>query len=279
MSLTHTFLRVANLGIWQRGLRWTNSVLRPPRPIGMRVCGHKVYAGSLDRLAALWMRKWTSAERYETKIWMELIEPGMIVADVGANLGVYSLLAARAVGDTGQVHSFEPDRDNFALLQRNIQANGYTNVVTHQAAVADQTGTLTLYVRPAHHGDHRIYEPAGSQRVPVSVPATTIDAAFADAPRVDVIKLDVQGAEARVLAGMTETIKANPSMAVISEFYPKALRQADADPVGFLRALREAGFRIQQIDDDHERLVDLADQELLALCRRIRYTNLLLTRS
>ena len=245
----------------------------------MRVDGHRIYAATLDRLAALWMRKLTAAERYETQLWTELIKPGMIVADVGANLGVYSLLAAQRVGSAGRVHSFEPDQDNHGLLLKNIATNGYENVTVHRAAVADEVGTVSLYRRLEHRGDHRIYQAEGAERPSVEVPVTTLDAVFAETLRLDVVKLDIQGAEPRALAGMTELLKANPKLSLITEFWPDGLQQSGADPHAFLAALRDHGFAIRRIDDQRAQLEELSDDELMVLCRKIRYTNLLATRN
>jgi FkbM family methyltransferase len=240
--------------------------------------GHRVYAATLDRIIALWMRRFTSAERFETALWKQLIAPGMIVADVGANLGVYSLQAAAAAGPRGRVHAFEPEPENFALLQRNIAANAYANITAHRAAVADTAGTLTLYVRPEHRGDHRIYDTNGAGRFRVEVPAVTLDAIFADQPPPDVIKFDIQGAEARAADGMGDILASGRPLCIITEFWPEGLAACGAEPGAFLARWREAGFTLQNIDDAQKRLESLDDEELLALCRRIRYTNLLLTR-
>ncbi len=280
MSLMHAFLRVANQNLLAPGFRLLNRVVRPPRPVAVRVYDLRIYAASLDRLLALWMRRWTSAERFEAQLWQELLEPGMVVADVGANLGVYALLAARRVGPTGHVHAFEPDPHNFALLRRNISANGGEKIITaHQAAVSDQPGHITLYVRPEHQGDHRIYAPAGSKRLRVDVSATMLDTVFAEDPRVDVIKLDIQGAEWLAFAGLTRTLQNNPNVRIITEFWPEGLTQCGGDPRVFLTRWRDLGFDIQEIDDQRQRLVTSSDEELLERCRRIRYTNLFLVRS
>ncbi|MCG8406837.1 MAG: FkbM family methyltransferase [Phycisphaerales bacterium] len=277
MDVSHTILRIANVGLLRRALHLANRV-RPPRPVSVRVDGHRIYAATLDRLAALWMRKLTAAERYETRLWTELIKPGMIVADVGANLGVYTLLAAQHVGSTGRVHGFEPDQDNHDLLLKNITTNGYTNVTVHRSAVADEVGMVSLYRRLEHRGDHRIYQAEGAARPSVEVPVTTLDAVFSESQQLDVLKLDIQGAEPRALAGMTELLKGNPELNLITEFWPEGLRQSGADPYAFLAALRDHGFAIRRINDQREQLEELSDDELLALCRKIRYTNLLAAR-
>lgn len=280
MSLSQFVLRIANQRVLAPGVRLANTVLKPRRPRAVRVMGHTVYAASFDRLAALWMRKWSSSGRFEARVWTELLQPGMVVADVGANVGVYALLAAERVGAAGRVYAFEPDPDNFALLEKNIAVNGYERIVTaHQAAVADRAGRLTLYRRPEHHGDHRIYQPAGAVREGVEVPVTTLDALLSEVSRLDVVKLDIQGAEWLALQGMSAAIAANPRMAILSEFWPEGLTQCGADPRAFLEAWSALGFEIQEIDDDQGCLRPTGNDQLLERCRRVRFTNLLLTRS
>ncbi len=277
MEVAHTVLRIANTALLRRVARLANTRLRPRRPIAMRIDGHTVRAATLDRIAALWLRKWTGAERYETRLWCDLIKPGMVVADVGANLGVYTLLAARATGPGGVVHSFEPDEDNHALLAQNVEANGYGNVVLHRSAVADHVGSIRLYRRPEHSGDHRIYSAESDEGPSVQVSVTTLDEVFRQSPRLDLVKLDIQGAEARALEGMRTVLGRNPNLSLITELWPEGLTNAGTEPRQFLEALRGLGFQIHRIDDKHQRLQSLDDKDLMALCRKTRYTNLLAT--
>ncbi len=260
--------------------RVANRVLRPPMPIPVKVDGCFMYAETLDRLLSLWMRKFSSAESYETEVWLSLLEPGMVVADVGANLGLYSVLASQIIGDEGVIHAFEPHPSNYRMLIRSINRNGCDNVIAHQAAVADTSGELELFVRPEHHGDHRIYQPVnGVSRPSISVSVVKIDDVVKDSGRLDVVKIDVQGAEPRVLGGMSRTLEANEHIRVISEFWPEGLQQSDVDPGDFLESMRERGFKVLNIDDDARELHAMENDELIELCRKIRYTNVLFTRS
>ncbi len=284
-SVARVLLRIANASPLRRAFRLANEALRPERPVGVRLAGHRIYAATLDRIAALWMRKWTAAERFHAKLWAAAARPGLVVADVGANLGVYALLAARGVGPTGEVHAFEPDPENCALLRRSIAANGYeANVTVHEAAVADRVGPGTLYRRLEHRGDHRIYPHDGGGAIPIRV--TTLDQALgcgrdARGPsrRLDLVKLDIQGAEWRAVEGMRGLVAANPQLAFFTEFWPEGLARAGGDPRRFLEAARDLGLSVRTIDDERGRLLDLADAEVLDLCRSVGSTHLLLAGS
>src|SRR5690242_7217517 len=85
-------------------------------------------------------------EPFETRIVTLALQPGDVVVDDVANIGYYTLLFSRAVGETGKVYAFEPDPDNYAFLERNVAANGCPNVTLVPEAVSDRTGELRLYL-------------------------------------------------------------------------------------------------------------------------------------
>ena len=230
----------------------------------------------------LWLRRLTSAERFEVQCWKQLLRPGATVADVGANLGLYTLLAARVVGPQGHVHGFEPDPENASALERSVQANGYRNVTIHRAAVAESCGALRLYRRAEHHGDHRIYRPPtpeGRERADIGVPSVTLDSLFGDAVPLHLVKLDIQGAEGRAIAGMRQTLAANPDLRLVLEFWPEGLRQCGTDPQGLLEELRAMGFALAIVDNRRRRLLEAGNDEIMELCRRERYVILLAQRA
>jgi len=131
------------------------------------------------------------------------VRPGSVAVDVGANIGYFTLQFASWVRNGGKVLAIEPEAVNYARLQRAVTRAGFTSVVeTVQVAAADTVGHGLLEINPAHPGDHKL----GASGVPVAV--TTIDSLLAARswPEVSLIKVDVQGAEARVLAGAHNTI-------------------------------------------------------------------------
>jgi hypothetical protein len=97
-------------------------------------------------------------EPYLTKLVMDLIRPGDVVVDVGAMIGYYTVIFARLVGADGTVYAFEPDPENFAILEENVSLNGYSHVRLERAAVSDRAGTGRLYLNTSNRGDHRIFD-------------------------------------------------------------------------------------------------------------------------
>ena len=207
--------------------------------------GSKMYADPRDQVITPWLKKgvW---EPLETALFRSEIGEGDVVVDVGANVGYYTLIAAQKVGKTGQVWAFEPDPDSFELLRRNVELNGYDNVQLVPKALGAKPGTLRLYRHPTNRGDHRIYDP-GDTREAVQVAVTTLDQYFATRDRVDLIKIDTQGAECTILAGAGQTLQRHDDVRLIMEYTPQYIRQMGADPAACLSGLDELGFAFYEI--------------------------------
>lgn len=242
------------------------------------VRGLKIYSNTIDRLLASLMWKFSSLEAFETELLRKAIRPGMIVADIGANIGYYTLLMGQLVGPKGVVHAFEPDPNNFRLLVKNIAANNLPNIIPIQKAVSDRSGMIKLYICKEHRGDHRIFE-SDDNRPSIDVAQTSIDDYFENNPNLDLIKMDVQGAEQLVIKGFTKTIKSNEHIVIITEFSPDLLRKSGGDPEEFLKSLIIFGFTIQFIDEKNKQLKPIKKEELINLCSGDRYENICLARN
>ena len=187
-----------------------------------------------DQLAAhgIW-------EPYETTLVTGFLKPGMCVVDAGANLGYYTCLAARLVGRAGRVHAFEPDPENHRLLERNTADLG-DRVIVHAEALGERAGTARLAGDRSNMGDAHL-EPDGSLVVPV---ARGDDLGLA---RLDLLKIDTQGAEVQVLAGFRATLGANPAASIIVEAWPWGLARAGssaAELLAILEALHRPAWLI-----------------------------------
>jgi FkbM family methyltransferase len=153
----------------------------------------------------------------------EVLKPGDVALDVGANVGPYALAFGFWVGATGHVYAFEPAAGAFGGLEEHIRRNGLTGRVTAvRAAVADQVGTAEFMSEGAQGTNHLVPLGApGGAAATVRVPTTTIDTfCAAHGLRPTLIKIDVEGAELAVLRGARRTIAA--AGAVFVELHPKA---------------------------------------------------------
>lgn len=166
---------------------------------------------------------------WETVALARLVKPGMFCVDVGANHGYFTLVMARM--GAARVLAVEANPRLAALCRRSCEANGVADRVTVEAvAAAERAGTLTLMVRRSLSGGGSVRLDAGPDRLSVS--GVPLDTLLADWPRVDLVKIDAEGFEPEVWAGMRETyLRHRPT--VVLEFAPGRY----ADPAGFLRDL------------------------------------------
>jgi FkbM family methyltransferase len=204
------------------------------------------------------------------------LRPGMAVLDVGAHIGYFSLVAARHVGPTGRVWSFEPDPANRASLECNVDANGMADrVFVVPLAVASAVGESTLYRVAGDTGSSTVYPRTETGDERIAVNTTSLDA-WADSegwPPIDLVKVDAEGADGAVLAGMTELVKRNPNIVAVLEFHADALEAAGVDPIDFLRRLLGmSSGRVELLDDRGRRIV--SQRDTMELVRRSRWSPL-----
>ena len=187
-------------------------------------------------------------EKAETRFFQSACRDGMTFLDVGANLGYYTALAARAVGPNGRVLAVEPDPDSFGYLEQTIAANAVGNVEAFPVAASDAPATLPLYISTDNRGDNRLYA-SGEDRPQVEVAARPLDALLREnkIDTVDLIKIDVQGYEPKVIAGLRETITASPNLTLLTEFWPQGIDEAGEDANEFLRC--PAFWRVRKSGD------------------------------
>jgi FkbM family methyltransferase len=181
------------------------------------------------------------------QLFAELLQPGFTVFDLGANLGVYSLVAGRQVGNTGFVHAFEPASEMAAVLRRNIALNCLQNVVVNVAAVAESVGTRRLSLTEDVGGNTIMM--ATQECDWADVTTTTIDDYVLrhDLRSVDVIKMDIEGAECLALRGGRRLLSSADAPIVILEINPAALRAGGSSAEELSKLLDEFGYTLHVI--------------------------------
>lgn len=187
-----------------------------------------------------------------TRVLDSLIEPGMVVVDVGAHIGYYTLFAAQKVGPTGKVYAFEPAPSNYDVLMKNVTINGYQNVIPVQKAVCNtqEYSRFFLHTDTVAHSLHS--RTLGKAKTSITVEATSLDHFFEKEgwPAVHLVKMDIEGAELDALMGMTKLIERNLAVYLVLEFVPHILRSAGVNPGELLERLKGLGFTIQIIAED-----------------------------
>jgi FkbM family methyltransferase len=202
------------------------------------------------------------------------VRPGWHCLDVGANHGYYTLVLADGAGAEGRVVPIEPTPRLASLMRQTLDVNGFPTVEILEKAASDEDGRTLQLVIPAHRSlNAHLAETAAPTDEAVAVESVTIDAVTRDWPRVDLIKIDVEGAEESVWRGMTQTLAGNADLVVVLEF--NAGRYAD--PRAFVETIQAAGFPLRHVEVDGsigdvtvERLLTehVGDDWMLYLARR-----------
>jgi FkbM family methyltransferase len=198
-------------------------------------------------------------ESWITTALARTLRPGWHCLDVGANHGYYTLVMADAVGPEGRVVPVEPTPRLAELLRETLDVNGFPHVTVAQQAATDTAGeTLQLVVPAKRSLNARLSREAGPTDAVVDVNSTTIDVLTEGWLRVDLIKIDVEGAEESVWQGMQRTIADHREIVVLLELNVDRYE----DPRSFLSLIEQAGFRLRYIDIDAE-VKDVTVEELL----------------
>jgi FkbM family methyltransferase len=215
-----------------------------------------------------------AVEEDQTAFFRRLVRRDMVVFDVGAHIGYYTLQAAARVGPGGQVHAFEPVQRTYAALTRNIELNRLRNVRAQRRIVHQRRGLLEIFpASPGNTAMATLRRSAGatmgrSERVE----AIDLDSYVAEhaISRVDVIKMDIEGSEPAVLAGMPRLL-AQPGLRLLVEVKRGLVEHAD-DRLAMFERLASYGYRPWRIGRRGPRVVepDAIRNESLVLFARER---------
>ena len=223
-------------------------------------------------------------ERETRQLLERRLRPGMVALDVGAHVGYYTRLLAERTGPAGQVIAFEPHPRTHETLRRNL--GHLSNVTTLQLAASAHSGSAQLYdylmmsASGSLHYDETLAHQqraqmgaddraprhdAGFQMQRYQVRTAAIDDCLEElgVKRVDLVKMDIEGAELDALRGMKRTIAASPGLMLVMEYNPGALAAFGHDPLEALGEAMALGFsRALAIEADGQ-LREWADATLL----------------
>lgn len=177
-----------------------------------------------------------------TALFKQLLSYSSTFVDVGAHVGYYSLLAANK---SATVFAFEPDLGTFGFLLQNINSNNFSKTITPVAkAVCNTSGIINLYKGRRDCLTNSLFSNPGVNSKTSYCVATTLDDFFSEKgwPNIDLVKIDVEGAEYTVLQGMSSVIARNPQIKLLVEFSYENLRSAQVTPDEFFNLLQTLGF-------------------------------------
>ena len=181
---------------------------------------------------------------------LSVLKVGDTFFDIGGHFGQYTVAAGRKVGETGKVHTFEPGQVQDQYLRKNIAINGLKNVTVANVALSDQPGELALHVPSFDDiGKSQLVEPA-QDREAARVSVTTLDAYCADnaIERIDVMKIDVEGAEFGVFKGAARIMRDFPPKAIFYESVDVLCEAFNHTPEEMHRYLEAAGYTIHTVE-------------------------------
>jgi len=191
------------------------------------VWGHKLILDGRDLSLAPHLILDGYWEMWISRVFQALLKPGMTVVEVGPNVGYYTVLAAAQVGATGRVIAVEANPQMAKLLRDNLSINGQldrTRIV--EAAAYSEETELEFKCFRDHMGNSSLFADDNTaarfadQLDTLQVPAVTLDSVIASGQRVDLIKIDAEGAELHALRGAARILTENPDVLIIAEHSP-----------------------------------------------------------
>lgn len=205
-------------------------------------------------------------ERGTRLLIQRFLNPGDVFIDIGANIGLHTLAAARAMQGDGKIIAIEPFEPTKHLLEKSVWMNGFSDITEiHQAAVSNKSGHQKLFLgaTSGHHSLFPLDIPSGLSKKPVEVPLIRLDEVINQTnQKVNLIKIDVEGAELEVLNSATSIIKQNIDIALIVEFGPEHLKRAGHTTQQWLAAFANLGLCYQAINPDTGALEDWSLNQL-----------------
>jgi len=225
--------------------------------------GFKVFLDKDDALHLSIHPDW-NREEFMIKTVKEIVNEGDIVVDVGANIGIYSLILSKLVGEKGRVYSFEPDPDNFSLLLKNMKENNIKNVIMVNKAISDKEGKQNLYLNKDNSAFHSLIRYNNNLfEKSIEVGTTTLDNFFSNLnKKVNFIKMDIEGYEGDALKGAKELLKKSGKIKIIIEFSPEIIKNSNFGIKNLLNLLKSYNLEIRKIDEENKKLNKISDEEL-----------------
>lgn len=199
-------------------------------------------------------------EEFEMSIFRKLLRPRMNVVDAGAHIGYYSLAASQGIGQEGRVFAFEPEMNNRNLLEKNMKANNAVNVHIIDIALSDVKENRRFFIEK-YNKAHHSFAKGDEMEKKIEISADTLDNLLVrfGSPKIDIIKMDIEGAEAIALEGMIGTIHRNDSMFIFTEFYPEAIKAVGQSPIDFLDRLHSLDFSLFLINGENKKVEKITD--------------------
>ena len=212
----------------------------------------------------------------EMQVLKKLIKQNDILIDVGANIGFYTLNFEKLIGENGKIFAFEPEPDNFKLLEKNIIENKLNNhVKVFHKAVSNKKGISNLLIGPTS-GTNSLVESFNTNDKIVEVDTIVLDEFFSDFEHeINFVKIDTEGHDAKVLQGMQKIIQKNQNIKIMTEFVPEFLERSDSNSENYIELLTKNNMQLHFVDKGKLVETDLNDLESRLRDKRVIGLNLI----
>ena len=241
-------------------------IKRSPKKVKLH--GFYLFANEDDWVIGSNIVKFNAYEPYVIEQFKDYCKAGMNVLDIGANIGVYSMLAAKIVGPQGKVFAYEPYPNNCTLIRKSIIENQFNNINLFQNAVSNKEEFILLDSEPggSNCGSNSMSTNEDSDYVPeVIVQSVTIDNSLSTQTKIDLIKIDIEGFEGIAIQGMMQTLTTHRPI-VFLEFFPEALKVVSKiHPLEYLKIFENLGYEFKTMPNDNKKsFTTKSGEEVLA---------------
>ncbi len=217
----------------------------------------------LDDTDSLFLSAYGSHEKTITSLVKKEIKQGDTVLDIGAHIGYYTIIFSNLVGPKGHVYSFEPDPQNFSLLEKTVKENKLTNVHIFQNAVSDKNESVEFFQSNVDSIGNRMFD-SNESGIKIQINSISLDKFFKDKfNEINFIKMDIQGAEGLAIKGMTNILQNNKKLKIIQEWWPSAIKKYGVDADSHLKLLEKLGMIFYEIDGINNKLSQISILELM----------------
>jgi len=233
----------------------------------VEIDGQKMFLDDLDSMCLSINRVY---EEFETKVVKKIIKKGDVVVDLGAMIGYYTLIFAKLVGNEGKVHAFEPEPTNFEILKKNVEINGYKNVILVRKAVSSKTGMEKLFISKWNKGGNTMLDLKDFDQS-IKIDSIRLDDYLTDfAGKIDFIKIDIEGFEIEAIKGMSSVLQKMKNIKIMTEVNPYRIHAFGKEPKEYLQCLERLGFILYHLDQKKKKVIKMDLHELLKLCKPVK---------
>lgn len=211
--------------------------------------GMQIIINKHDRCVCRFIRVTGHWDVNELKVVNKIVQPGFTVVEVGGNFGCYALTMAGLVGEKGKIHTFEANPRVSKYLEESVKLNNLQNVITvhHKAASNKSYNGMMVYGIANIGGGYILDNTEAAKKVCetsdcVPIQAITLDSIFAN-EKVDMLKIDAEGAEPWIIEGASQMLKNNPNIILMMEWIASHMQRNGVDLKKFVAKLSECGFK------------------------------------